>query len=77
MNVQAYLVDADYPRVNHPLPLPPGREPRQPDLQFTVEVDVYGVAVPAPPPEFFAIPDYRELERLLLQPIMQAVEAAL
>lgn len=74
VNVQVFIVDADYPRINSPLP--PDHE-SQPDLHLELEVDVHGVAVPSPPPGLLAIPDYRELERLLLEPIAQAIAAAL
>lgn len=74
MNVQAYITSADYPRVNHPSPLPADRDPT-PDLQFTIEVDVRGFTIPAS--GHYLIPDLRELERLLLEPIAAAVASAL
>lgn len=75
MEVHVYLTEADYPRVNNPLP----RDyPNQPDLTVTLKVDVIGLDVPsAPPHASYVMPDYGELQRLLEGPVAAAVRAAL
>lgn len=74
MEVQVYVTEADYPRVNHPLP----SDHPQPDLTITFEVDVIGLSVPACPPHAsYVMPDYGELQRLLAEPLAAAVRDAL